>query len=58
MSKLKKRIQEDDVANVTMSGKHYKPSILEKNHPGRNIGEGSRPIGLNGNKEKEEGDEQ
>ena len=27
---LKKRVLEDNVANITRSGKHYKPSFLEK----------------------------
>ena len=54
MSELKKRILEDDVANVTRSGKHYKLSFLEKDRPGRNLEEGSRPIRLNGKEEKEE----
>ena len=54
MSKLKKRTQEDDVANVNRSGKPYKLSFFEKDHPSRNLGEGSRPVGINGNEEKEE----
>ena len=40
MSKLKKRILKDDMENVTRSRKHYKP----KDHPGRNVKEGSKPI--------------
>ena len=43
MYELKKRILEDDVENVTRSRKHYKPSFLEKGHPGRDIGEGLKP---------------
>jgi len=43
MTKLKKRIIEDNVANITRSGKHYKLSFLEKDHPGRDIEEGSKP---------------
>ena len=54
MSKLKKRIQENDVANVNRSGKHLKLSFLDKYHVGRNLGEGSRPVGINGNDQKEE----
>ena len=44
MFELKKRIQEDDVTNVTRSGKHYKPSLLEKDHPDRNLEEGSKHV--------------
>ena len=54
MYELKKRILEDDVENVTRSKKHYKPSFLERGHPGRNLEEGSKPIGFNGKEEKEE----
>ena len=54
MIKLKKRFLEDNVANISRSGKHYKPSFLEKDHPGRNIGEGSKPTKLKGKEEKEE----
>ena len=43
MTELKKRVMEDNVANITRSGKHYKPSFLEKDHPGRDIGEGLKP---------------
>ena len=53
MSKLKKRILEDDMANVTSSGKHYKPTFLDKDHLGRYLEEGSKLVGLN---EKEEED--
>ena len=31
------------VANITRSGKHYKPSFLEKDHPARDLEEGSKP---------------
>ena len=34
---MKKRVLEDNVTNITRSGKHYKPSFLEKDHPGRNM---------------------
>ena len=37
ISELKKRVIEDNVANITRSGKHYKPSFLEKDHLGRDI---------------------
>ena len=43
MTKLKKGVIKDNVANITRSGKHYKPSFLEKDHLGRDIGEGSKP---------------
>ena len=43
MIELKKRFMKDNVANITRSGKHYKPSFLEKGHPGRDIGEGLKP---------------
>ena len=48
MTKLKKRVLEDNVANITRIGKHYKPSFLEKGHPDRNMGEGSKPMKLKG----------
>ena len=56
MSELKKRVLEDDVANITRSGKHYKPSFLEKDYPGRSIKEGMKPIEPKGKEEKEEKD--
>ena len=37
ISELKKRVIEDNMANITRSGKHYKPSFLEKDHLGRDI---------------------
>ena len=43
MTELKKRVMEDNMANITRSGKHYKPSFLEKDHPSRDIGEGLKP---------------
>ena len=42
------------MANITRSGKHYEPSFLEKDYPGRDIGEGSKPTEP---KEKEEEEE-
>ena len=39
ITKLKKKVVEDNVANITKSGKHYKPSFLEKDHPGRDMGD-------------------
>ena len=53
MTELKKEFMEDNVANITRSGKHYEPSFLEKDYPGRDIGEGSKPTEP---KEKEEED--
>ena len=44
MTELKKKAMEDNVANITRSEKHYKPSFLEKDHPGRDIEEGLKPI--------------
>ena len=48
---------ENNVANITRSGKHYKPSFLEKDHPGRDIREGSKPTEPKGKEEKEEEDQ-
>ena len=56
MTELKKRVMEDNVANITRSEKHYKPSYLEKDHLGKDIGEGFRPMEPKGKKEKEEED--
>ena len=56
MTELKKRVIKDNVANITRSGKHYKPSFLEKDHPGRNMEEGSKPIEPKGKEEKEKED--
>ena len=53
MSELKKRVLEDNVANITRSGKHYKPSFLENDHLGRNMEEGSKRIELKRKEEKE-----
>ena len=44
------------MTNITRSGKHYKPSFLEKDHPSRDIGEGSKPTETKGKEEKEEED--
>ena len=56
VTKLKKRVLEDNVANFTRSGKHYKPSFLEKDHLGRDPGEGSKPMEPRGKEDKEEED--
>ena len=53
---LKKMIMEDKVANITRSGKHYKPSFLEKDHLGRDLGEGSKPMEPRGKEDKDEED--
>ena len=53
---MKKRVLEDNVANITRSGKHYKPSFLEKDYLGRDIGERSKPTKPKGKEEKEEED--
>ena len=42
ITELKKRAMKNNVENITRSGKHYKPSFLEKDHLGRDIGEGSK----------------
>ena len=52
---LKNRVLEDKVANITRSRKHYKPSFLENDHLGRDLGEGSKPTEPKEEKEKEEG---
>ena len=54
MSDLKKKIQEERVENVTRSWGTTSQFSLEKDHPGRNLGEGMKPIGQNGNEEKKE----
>ena len=56
MFELKKRVLEDDVANITRSGKHLKPSFLEKDHLGRNMEEGTKFVELKGKEEKKEED--
>ena len=56
ITKLKKMVMEDDVANITRSAKQYKPSFLEKDHLGRDIGERSKPTKPKGKEEKEEKD--
>ena len=56
ITKLKKMVVEEDVANITRSAKHYKPSFLEKDHPGRDIGKGSKLTKSKGKEEKEEED--
>ena len=52
ITELKKRVMEDNVANITRSGKHYKQSFLEKDHLGKDIGEGSKPTEPKGKKRK------
>ena len=52
MTELKKRVMEDNLANITRSGKHYKPSFLEKDHLGRDIGESSEPTELKGKRKE------
>ena len=44
------------MANITRSWKHYKPSFLEKDHLGGDIGEGSKPMEHKGKEDKEEED--
>ena len=47
---------EDNVANITRSGKHYKPSFLEKDYLGRDLEEGSKPMEPRGKEDKKEED--
>ena len=56
MTELTKRVLEDNVANITRSWKHYKPSFLEKDHLGRNMEEGSKLVEPKWKEEKEEKD--
>ena len=51
---MKKRVLEDNVANITRSGKHYNQSLLEKDHPGRDLGERSKPTKPRGKEEEED----
>ena len=56
MTKLKKRVMEDNVSNIARSRKHYKPSFLENDNPGRDMGEGFKPAKPKVKEEKEEKD--
>ncbi|KAL0008458.1 hypothetical protein SO802_009960 [Lithocarpus litseifolius] len=56
ITELKKRILEDNVTNITRSRKHYRPSFLEKDHPGRNMEEFSKLVEPIWKEEKEEED--
>ena len=56
VTELKKRVLEDNVANITRSGKHYKPSFLEKDYLGRDLEEGSKPMEPRGKEDKKEED--
>ena len=56
MAELKKRVIEDNVVDITRSRKHYKPFLLEKECPGRDIVQGSKPTEPKGKGEKEEED--
>ena len=53
ITKLKKRVMKDNVANIARSGKHYKPSFLERDHLSKDIGEGFKPMEPKGKEEKE-----
>ena len=53
ITELKKRIMENNMANITKSGKHYKPSFFERDHLGKDIGEGFKPMKPKGKKDKE-----
>ena len=41
---------------TSLGEKHYKPYFLERDHLGRNVEEGSKPVELKGKEEKEEED--
>ena len=56
MTELKKMVLEDNVANIARSGKRYKPSFMENDHLGRDLGEGSMPTEPRGKEDKEEED--
>ena len=56
VTELKKRVLENNVANITRSGKHYKSSFLENDHPSRELGERSKPTELKGKEDKKEED--
>ena len=58
VAELKKRVLEKNVANITRSGKHYKPSFLEKDHLDKDLREGSKPTESRGTKEEEEEEEE
>ncbi|KAL0015463.1 hypothetical protein SO802_002532 [Lithocarpus litseifolius] len=45
---------EDNVANITRSGKHYKPSFLKNDHPSKDIGEGFKSTEPKGKEEEED----
>ena len=54
VTELKKRVLENNGANITRSGKHYKPSFLENDHPSRDLGERSKTTELKQDKEEED----
>ena len=54
VTELKKRVLKDNVANITRSVKHYKPSFLEKDHPSGDLGEESKPTKPRGKEEEED----
>ena len=53
VTELKKRVLEDNVANITRSVKHYTPSFLENDHPGRDLRGGSKPMEPRGKEEED-----
>ena len=53
---MKRIVIEDNVANIIGRGKRYKPSFIENDNLGRDIGEGSKPMEPKGEEEKEEKD--
>ena len=54
VTKLNKKVLKDNVANITRSGKHYKPSFFEKDHLGGDLKEGSKPTKPKGKEEEED----
>ena len=52
VTELKKKVLEDNVANITRSGKHYKPFFLENDHLGRDLGKCPSPRNLKETKKK------
>ena len=54
-NKIEEKVLEDNVANITRSGKHYKSFFLENEHPGRDLGEGSKPRNLEEKKKEKIG---
>ena len=56
VTELKKRVFEDNIANIPRNGKHYKPSFSENDRLGRDLREGSKPTEPKGKEDEEEED--